>query len=93
MEVSQSLTAACFPRSGRNVVASDSPSFQFNVSRTSTGEQLFSTWGHVLVYEDQFLELATNMVPNYNVYGLGRTDMTESSASSLTHLRVSRKHP
>jgi len=39
------------------------PSFQFKISRTSTGEELFSTYGHVIVYEDQFLELVTNMVP------------------------------
>lgn len=41
---------------------SNDPSFQFKISRTSTGEELFSTYGHVIVYEDQFLELATNMV-------------------------------
>lgn len=42
------------------------------MSRSSTGEELFSTYGHVLVYEDQFLELVTNMVSDYNVYGLGK---------------------
>lgn len=41
---------------------SNDPSFQFKVSRTSTGEELFSTYGHVIVYEDQFIELVTNMV-------------------------------
>lgn len=41
---------------------SNDPSFQFKVSRSSTGEELFSTYGHVIVYEDQFLELVTNMV-------------------------------
>lgn len=41
---------------------SNNPSFQFKVSRRSTGEELFSTYGHVIVYEDQFLELVTNMV-------------------------------
>lgn len=41
---------------------SNDPSFQFKVSRCSTGEELFSTFGHVIVYEDQFLELVTNMV-------------------------------
>lgn len=38
------------------------PTFQFRVLRTKTGEELFSTYGHVIVYEDQFLELATNMI-------------------------------
>lgn len=41
---------------------SNDPSFQFKISRTSTGEEVFSTYGHVIVYEDQFLELVTNMV-------------------------------
>jgi alpha-glucosidase len=41
---------------------SNDPTFQFKVSRTSTGEELFSTYGHVIVYEDQFIELITNMV-------------------------------
>jgi alpha-glucosidase len=41
---------------------SNDPSFQFKISRASTGEELFSTYGHVIVYEDQFLELVTNMV-------------------------------
>lgn len=41
---------------------SNDPTFQFKVSRVSTGEELFSTYGHVIVFEDQFLELVTNMV-------------------------------
>lgn len=41
---------------------SNEPSFQFRVLRPSTGEELFSTYGHVIVFEDQFLELATNAV-------------------------------
>jgi len=46
------------------------PSFQFRVTRASSGEVLFDTYGHKLVFEDQFLELVTNMVPDYNIYGL-----------------------
>ncbi|TKA83915.1 hypothetical protein B0A55_00179 [Friedmanniomyces simplex] len=46
------------------------PSFQFKITRSSSGEELFSTYGHVIVFEDQFLELVTNMVADYNVYGL-----------------------
>ncbi|KAI9654492.1 MAG: hypothetical protein M1821_006582 [Bathelium mastoideum] len=49
---------------------SNTPSFQFQVSRASSGEVLFDTGGQVLVFEDQFLELATSMVPDYNIYGL-----------------------
>lgn len=52
---------------------SNSPSFQFKVERASSGEVLFDTTGHVIVFEDQFLELATNMVPNYNIYGLAES--------------------
>nr|POF15174.1 alpha-glucosidase [Quercus suber] len=46
------------------------PSFQFKITRTKTNEELFSTYGHVIVYEDQYIELVTNMVDDYNVYGL-----------------------
>ena len=49
---------------------SNSPSFQFRVSRVSSGEVLFDTYGSVIIFEDQFLELRTSMVPDYNVYGL-----------------------
>lgn len=48
---------------------SNEPSFQFSVSRRYSGEVLFSTYGHRIVFEDQFLELVTNMVDDYNVYG------------------------
>ena len=41
---------------------SNDPTFQFKILRASTGEEIFSTYGHVIVYEDQFLELVTNMV-------------------------------
>lgn len=46
------------------------PTFQFRVLRAHNAEELFSTYGHRLVYEDQFLELVTAMVPDYNFYGL-----------------------
>jgi hypothetical protein len=46
------------------------PTFQFRVKRAKTGESLFDTYGHKIVFEDQFLELVTNMVPDYNIYGL-----------------------
>lgn len=49
---------------------SNTPSFQFEVSRRVDGEVLFSTYGKKIIFEDQFLELATSMTPNYNVYGL-----------------------
>ena len=49
---------------------SNTPSFQFRVARASSGEVLFDTFGNHIVFEDQFLELVTSMVPNYNIYGL-----------------------
>ncbi|KAK0793754.1 hypothetical protein LTR75_011022 [Friedmanniomyces endolithicus] len=48
----------------------NSPSFQFKIARAGSGEIIFDTYGHELVFEDQFLELVTNMVPQYNIYGL-----------------------
>ncbi|KAF7189060.1 Alpha-glucosidase [Pseudocercospora fuligena] len=46
------------------------PGFQFEVVRKSSNDVLFSTYGSKIVFEDQFLELSTFMIPNYNVYGL-----------------------
>ncbi|KAF2716784.1 glycoside hydrolase family 31 protein [Polychaeton citri CBS 116435] len=46
------------------------PTFQFKINRASTDEELFSTYGTVIVFEDQFLEVKTSMVEDYNVYGL-----------------------
>lgn len=52
---------------------SNSPDFQFRVSRASSGEVLFDTFGSKIVFEDQFLELTTAMVPEYNIYGLAES--------------------
>lgn len=52
---------------------SNEPSFQFRISRAKSGEVLFDTYGHKLVFEDQFLELVTSMVPDYNIYGLAES--------------------
>lgn len=48
---------------------SNEPSFQFKISRVTSGEVIFDTTGRKIVFEDQFLELVTNMVPDYNLYG------------------------
>lgn len=50
---------------------SNDPSFWFSVKRVDTGDVLFSTEGKVLVYEDQFIEFASSLPQNYNLYGLG----------------------
>ena len=52
---------------------SNSPSFSFSVYRASTSDMLFTTVGTKLVYEDQFIEFASELPENYNLYGLGET--------------------
>ncbi|WBW74801.1 alpha-glucosidase [Schizosaccharomyces osmophilus] len=47
--------------------------FEFWVVRTTDGEVLFDTRGHSLIFQDQYIELTTNMVENYNLYGLAET--------------------
>jgi alpha-glucosidase len=54
-------------------VWSNDPTFSFSVFRVSTGDTLFSTVGTKLVFEDQFIEFASILPPNYNLYGLGET--------------------
>lgn len=61
---------------------SNDPSFQFKILRVSTGEELFSTYGHVIVYEDQFLELVTNMV-DVSSHGHHRASKSNSLAIGL----------
>ncbi|KAL8732435.1 MAG: hypothetical protein Q9181_003955, partial [Wetmoreana brouardii] len=47
------------------------PTFSFSVYRQSTGDILFSTQGAKLVFENQFIEFASALPNNYNLYGLG----------------------
>ena len=54
-------------------VWTNDPSFQFSVLRKSTGDAIFSTAGTKLVFEDQFVEFASALPENYNLYGLGET--------------------
>ena len=56
-----------------NFVWSNDPTFSFTVFRKSTGDILFSTVGTKLVFEDQFVEFASALPENYNLYGLGET--------------------
>lgn len=49
---------------------SNEPSFQSRVVRSTTREAIFDTYGKVIIFEDQFLEFVTAMVPDYNIYGL-----------------------
>ena len=52
---------------------SNEPTFSFSVYRVSTGDMLFSTMGTKLVFENQFIEFASPLPENYNLYGLGET--------------------
>ena len=54
-------------------VWSNDPTFSFSVYRLSTGDTLFSTVGTKLVFEDQFVEIASTLPENYNLYGLGES--------------------
>ena len=54
-------------------VWSNDPTFSFSVYRASTRGMLFSTVGTKLVFEDQFVEFASILPENYNLYGLGET--------------------
>ena len=56
-----------------NFVWSNDPTFSFTVFRKSTGDTLFSTADTKLVFEDQFVEFASALPENYNLYGLGET--------------------
>lgn len=54
-------------------VWSNEPTFSFTVFRRSTADVLFSTEGTKLVFENQFIEFASPLPENYNLYGLGET--------------------
>ncbi|KAK9766714.1 hypothetical protein K7432_004020 [Basidiobolus ranarum] len=45
--------------------------FSFSVKRKNTGEVIFDTAGHRLVFEDQYLELSSTLPDDANIYGLG----------------------
>ncbi len=49
------------------------PTFSFTVFRRNTGDILFTTEGTKLVFENQFIEFASPLPENYNLYGLGET--------------------
>ena len=45
--------------------------FSFSIYRNSTGETLFSTASHPLIFEPQYLRVKTELPTNPNLYGLG----------------------
>ncbi|KAI9837043.1 MAG: hypothetical protein M1819_000692 [Sarea resinae] len=52
---------------------SNDPTFSFTVTRKSTRDVLFTTAGSKIVFENQFLEFASPLPANYNLYGLGES--------------------
>ena len=54
-----------------DLVWNNDPSFSFKVLRQSTGDALFDTTGKKLVFENQFIEFASALPENYNLYGFG----------------------
>ncbi|KAG2021300.1 alpha glucosidase [Coprinopsis cinerea AmutBmut pab1-1] len=50
---------------------SDPEPFYLTVSRRSTGEVLFSTKDHPLIFEDQYLRVKTDLPAGANIYGFG----------------------
>ncbi|KAI0390760.1 glycoside hydrolase family 31 protein [Xylariaceae sp. FL0594] len=63
---------------------SNDPTFAFTVKRKSTGDVLFTTEGTQIVYEDQFVEFASSLPHNYNLYGLGETIHSLRLGNNLT---------
>jgi len=53
------------------VTWTNEPTFSFTVTRKSNSDVLFTTNGSVLVYADQFIEFASSLPEEYNLYGLG----------------------
>ncbi|KAJ6779720.1 hypothetical protein PWT90_02063 [Aphanocladium album] len=47
--------------------------FSFKVTRRSSGEVLFDTTGHNLIFESQYLYLRTALPDDPNIYGLGES--------------------
>ncbi len=47
--------------------------FSFKVTRVSSGEVLFDTTGHNLIFESQYLYLRTALPDEPNIYGLGES--------------------
>jgi alpha-glucosidase len=52
-------------------IYNNDPTFSFKVVRKSTGDVLFDTTGTQMVFENQFIEFASALPENYNLYGLG----------------------
>lgn len=47
--------------------------FSFTIKRRGTGETVFDTSGHPMVFESQYLRLRTRLPDSPNIYGLGES--------------------
>jgi alpha-glucosidase len=59
------------PQAAQITFTYDASPFSFNISRASTGEVLFTTAPHPLIFEPQYLRVKTTLPPAANIYGLG----------------------
>lgn len=59
--------------------------FSFSITQKATGEVLFNTADHPLVFKDQYLEFTTNLPDDSFIYGLG--DSTRPDGMRLKHGR------
>ncbi|KAL2316104.1 Alpha-glucosidase Agl1 [Schizosaccharomyces pombe] len=58
--------------------------FEFWITRIADDQVLFDTRGNPLIFEDQYIELTTNMVEDYNVYGLSGSQQSFRLGNNLT---------
>jgi alpha-glucosidase len=65
--------------------------FSFSIFRTQSSEVLFSTAGHPIIFEPQYIRVKTNLPPNPNIYGLGEhTDSFRLPTNNYTRTMWSR---
>ncbi|KAH9842419.1 alpha-glucosidase [Rhodofomes roseus] len=65
--------------------------FSFTIYRMSTGEALFSTASHALIFESQYLRVKTDLPKDPNLYGLGEhTETFRLPTENLTRTLWSR---
>lgn len=61
----------CSPKDSKLKFKFNANPFSFTVTRSDTGEVLFDTTGHKLVFESQYVHLKTSLPPKPHLYGLG----------------------
>ena len=65
--------------------------FSFSILRADSNEVLFSTEGHPIIFEPQYIRVKTTLPPNPNIYGLGEhTDSFRLPTNNYTRTMWSR---